>query len=105
VHCHGVLYHDLHPMALVQRLASMLAPGGTLFFGSIMLADPELSEYARFVPGAYYGDETWWWVPGRLAMRRMLEAAGLAVSEEFGLFPGPPGEFPVITGYFTARHA
>ncbi len=94
VHCHGVLYHDLHPMALVQRLASMLAPGGTMFFGSIMLADPELSEYARFVPGAYYGDDTWWWVPGRLAMRRMLEAAGLAVSEEFGLLPGPPGEFP-----------
>ena len=57
--------------------ATMLADGGTLFFGSMMLAIAELSEYARFVPGAYYGDPTWWWVPGRLCLRWMLETAGL----------------------------
>lgn len=105
VHCHGVLYHDPHPMGLVQKLREMLAPGGTLFFGSMMLASAELSEYARFVPGAYYGDDTWWWVPGRLCMRRMLEAGGLEVIEEFGVHPGPPGEFPVVNGYFRARPA
>ncbi len=105
VHCHGVLYHDLHPMALVQKLRAMLAPGGTLFFGSMMLGSPELSEYARFVPGAYYGDDTWWWVPGRLCMKRMLEAADLEVIEEFGVHPGPPGEFDVVNGYFRARPA
>jgi SAM-dependent methyltransferase len=102
VHCHGVLYHDLNPVALLQRLHAMVAPGGTLLFGSIMLDDPERSEYARFVPGEYFGDPTWWWVPGRLAMRWMLEAAGFAVAEEFGIAEGPRGEFPVITGYFRA---
>jgi 2-polyprenyl-3-methyl-5-hydroxy-6-metoxy-1,4-benzoquinol methylase len=105
VHCHGVLYHELHPMAMLDRLRAMLADDGTLLFGSMMLGDPELSEYARFVPGAYYGDPTWWWVPGRLCMRWMLEAAGLEVIEEFGLHDGPPGEFPVVNGYFKARQA
>ena len=105
VHCHGVLYHDLHPMALLQKLRAMLAPGGVLFFGSMMLGSPELAEYARFVPGAYYGDATWWWVPGRLCMRWMIEAAGLRVVEEFGVHDGPPGEFDVVNGYFKAQPA
>jgi tRNA (mo5U34)-methyltransferase len=105
VHCHGVLYHDLHPVALLQRLRAMLVPGGTLLFGSMLLGDPELSEYARFVPDEYYGDPTWWWVPGRLAMRWMLAAAGFEVQEEFGLNEGPRGEFPVVNGYFRATPA
>jgi len=100
VHCHGVLYHDMHPMALLQRLREMLAPGGTLYFGSMMLADPEMSEYARFVPGAYYDDSTWWWVPGRLAMRWMLESVGLEVRRRLAVHEGPPGEFATVNGYF-----
>jgi 2-polyprenyl-3-methyl-5-hydroxy-6-metoxy-1,4-benzoquinol methylase len=105
VHCHGVLYHELHPMAMLKRLHSMVADDGTLVFGSMMLGDPELSEYARFVPGTYYGDATWWWVPGRLCMRWMLETAGFEVTSEFGIHDGPPGEFPVVNGYFNARLA
>lgn len=100
VHCHGVLYHELHPVALLQKLRAMLAPAGTLFLGSMMLADPNLSDYARFVPGAYFGDVTWWWVPGPSAMRGMLEAVGLEVRQEFGTHAGPPGEFATINGYF-----
>jgi SAM-dependent methyltransferase len=100
VHCHGVLYHDLHPAALLQRLRPMLVPGGTLYFGSMMLADPELSEYARFVPGAYYGDPSWWWVPGRMAMRWLLEASGFAVRRQLPVHDGPPGEFATMNGYF-----
>jgi hypothetical protein len=102
-HCHGVLYHEMHPLALLQHLRAMLSDDGTLLFGSMMLADAELSEYARFVPHAYYGDPTWWWVPGRLAMRWMLEAAGLEVEETFGLSDGPPGEFATVNGYYRAQ--
>jgi SAM-dependent methyltransferase len=105
VHCHGVLYHEMHPMGLIQRLRAMLSDQGVLLFGSMMLAAAETSEYARFVPGSYFGDPTWWWVPGRLAMRWMLEAAGLEVDIVFGLSPGPPGEFPTVNGYFRARAA
>jgi tRNA (mo5U34)-methyltransferase len=103
VHCHGVLYHEVNPVGLLQRLGSMLSENGTLIFGSMMLASPELSEYARFVPNCYYGDPTWWWVPGRLAMRWMLESVGFQIDEMFGLSDGPPGEFPVVNGYFRAK--
>jgi hypothetical protein len=102
VHCHGVLYHEMHPIALLQRLRAMLSDNGTLLFGSMMLADAELSEYVRYVPSAYYGDPTWWWVPGRLAMRWMLESVGLKVEEAFGFSDGPPGEFATVNGYFQA---
>jgi tRNA (mo5U34)-methyltransferase len=105
VHCHGVLYHDRHPLGLVERLREMLAPGGTLILGSMMLGDPALAEHVRFVPGSYYGDPTWWWVPGRLAMRWMLESCGLEVVSEFGMTDGPPGEFDVVDGYFRAVEA
>jgi SAM-dependent methyltransferase len=103
VHCHGVLYHELHPAALLQRLRSMLKSDGTLVFGSMMLASAELSEYARFVPGSYYGDPTWWWVPGRLTMRWLLESVGFEIEEMFGMTAGPPGEFAVVNAYFRAQ--
>jgi tRNA (mo5U34)-methyltransferase len=103
VHCHGVLYHEMHPVALLQRLREMLNENGMLLFGSMMLAGAELSEYARFVPGSYLGDPTWWWVPGRLAMRWMLDSVGLEVEEIFGLSPGPTGEFPTVNAYFRAH--
>jgi tRNA (mo5U34)-methyltransferase len=99
VHCHGVLYHEPNPMGLLGRLWQLTAPGGTLLLGSMMLEDPTLSEYARYVPLSYYGDPTWWWVPGRLALRWLIETAGFDVAEAFGESPGPPGEFPTINGY------
>jgi SAM-dependent methyltransferase len=103
IHCHGVFYHEPRMMELLTRLREMLADGGELFFGTMMLANPELSEYVRFVPGAYNGDPTWWWVPGRLAMRWMLEATGFTSSSEFGTYEnGPAGEFSVVNGYFRA---
>ena len=102
VHCHGVLYHELNPFELLTKLHEMTAPGGTLLFGSMMLADPSLAELARFVPGSYYGDPTWWWVPGPLTVHSMLEAAGFEVSATFGQAPGPRGEFATINGYFRA---
>jgi len=102
VHCHGVLYHELDPFELLVRLHEMTAPGGTLLLGSIMLADPSLAELARFVPHAYNGDRTWWWVPGPLAVSSMLDAAGFELRGRFGQAGGPPGEFETINGYFRA---
>ena len=102
VHCHGVLYHEPNPMGLLARLWHLTAPGGTLLLGSMQLADPAMSEYARYVPLSYYGDPTWWWVPGRLALRWLTETAGFDVDEAFGESPGPPGEFATINGYVRA---
>lgn len=100
VHCHGVLYHECDPMALLKRLYEMTAPGGLCLFGSMMHADPALADLARMVPLSYFGDDTWWWTPGPVAMHRMLESVGFEVEKSFGFSAGPPGEFPTINGYF-----
>jgi tRNA (mo5U34)-methyltransferase len=100
IHCHGVFYHEPEMMTMLSRLRQMLKSDGEMFFGTMMLADADLSEYVRFVPGAFYNDPTWWWVPGRLAMRWMLESAGFALGYEFGTNDGPPGDFRVVNGYF-----
>jgi tRNA (mo5U34)-methyltransferase len=102
VHCHGVLYHEVDPLGLLARLHEMTAPGGTLLLGSMMLADPIRADLWRFVPRAYYNDATWWWVPGPLALRSMIESAGFEVEGEFGFSPGPEGEFETLNGYFRA---
>lgn len=103
IHCNGAFQHEPRMLEMLTRLREMLIDDGELFFGTMLLANPEFSEYVRFVPGSYYADPTWWWVPGRLAMRWMLEAAGFTLVGEFGMHDGPPGEFGVINGYFRAR--
>jgi SAM-dependent methyltransferase len=99
IHCHGVLYHEPNPLGLLQRLRSMLADDGELLFGSMLHSSSDQSEYIRFVPDAYAGDRTWWFVPGRLAMRWMLEASGFEV-QELLLSEGPRGEFPTMNSYY-----
>ncbi len=104
VHCNGVLYHEPNPIGMLLRLRSMLADDGEILFGSMLHASAEQSEYIRFVPDAYAGDRTWWFVPGRLAMRWMLEVTGFAV-EELILAEGPRGEFRTLNAYFRGRPA
>src|SRR6202043_3682173 len=88
-----------NPIEMLLKLRSMLAPAGEMLFGSMLHASAEQSEFIRFVPDAYAGDKTWWFVPGRLAMRWMLEVTGFDV-EELVLSEGPQGEFPTLNGYF-----
>jgi tRNA (mo5U34)-methyltransferase len=102
VHCRGVLHREANPMLLLQKLRTMIAEDGELLFGSMLHASSEQSEYLRFVPDAYAGDPTWWFLPGRLAMRWMLEAAGFE-TEELIVSQGVRGEFPTIDAYFRAR--
>lgn len=104
IHCNGVLYHEPNPLGMLLRLRSMLADNGEMLFGSMLHASGEQSEYIRFVPDAYAGDKTWWFVPGRLAMRWMLEVTGFEI-EELILSEGPRGEFRTVNGYFRGRPA
>ena len=99
VHCNGVLYHEPDPLGMLTRLRAMVAAGGTLMLGSMMLAGAEQSEYVRFVRATYAEDPTWWWVPGRLALRRMMDACGFETELLPVRFDGPAGDFPVINGY------
>jgi SAM-dependent methyltransferase/predicted O-methyltransferase YrrM len=105
VHCNGLLYHEPNPLGLLQRLRLMLADGGELLLGSMMLADAELSEYVRFVRNDYASDPSWWWVPGRLALRWMMDASGFETAVLPVRFSGPAGGFEVINGYVRGRPA
>ena len=74
----AALHTQMHPHAFLERLAALLSPGGSLLVGSVQLPDVEHSELARFLPG----EESTWWVPGRLCLRWMVEAAGVTVIAE-----------------------
>lgn len=102
LHCNGVLYHEPNPLGMLLRLRSMLADDGEMLFGSMLHGSDEQSQYIRFVPDAYAGDRTWWFVPGRLAMRWMLEVSGFEI-EELSVSEGPRGEFRTVNVYFRAR--
>ena len=51
-------------MLLLGRLRQLLAFRATALIGGPFLADPEASEYVRFVQERYDGDPSWWWIPG-----------------------------------------
>ena len=102
IHCNGVLHREPDPMGMLVRLRALLSDEGELLLGSVMLADAELAEYARFVPTDYAGDPTWWWVPGRLTLRRMMDACGLEAAPLPARFLGPFGDFEVTGGYMRA---
>jgi hypothetical protein len=102
VHCDDLLHRVTEPLQMLWRLRSMAAPRGILLIRSMMLTDPERSEYLRFVPDRYAGDPTWWFLPGRLAFRWLVETAGFEVVAEFGEREGPRDLVPVAAGYLRA---
>lgn len=102
VHCGLVLHRCPDPMRLLDTLRDVTAPGGTLLMATMMLADPERSEYLRFVPAGHGSDPSAWFVPGRLAVRWMLQAAGYDVQEQFGEQAGPGDRLALVTAYLRA---
>ena len=102
VHCHGLVHRVLEPITLLRRLRAMTAPGGILLLSSMMLADPERSEYLRFVPGHHAGDSSWWFIPGRLAIRWMVQSVGFEIQVEFDEHEGPRDRIPVVGAYLRA---
>ena len=92
----GELERELHPQRLLEWIRARLAPGGTLVVGSLILTDPELSEHARFARG----EGGIWWLPGRLCLRRQVEAAGLRIVAESPTLAGPDD---LVRGYLSAQ--
>lgn len=103
VYCDGLLHRVREPLALLRRLRHLTRDGGTLVIGSILISDPERSEYLRFVPDRYAGDPSWWFVPGRLAFRWLVQSAGFEIEAAFGERNGTTEPFAVMRGYLRAR--
>ena len=73
----GVLYHLRHPLLALERVASVVAPGGTLILETHVdlagLRRPAMAFYPR---GTLRGDPTNWWGPNIPAVVEMLRAVG-----------------------------
>lgn len=74
VTCLGLIYHVREPMQLLDRIASIMRPGARLIMETHVLSEP--SRQAYFVEGAFWGDETYWWIFGDECLSGMLRAAG-----------------------------
>jgi hypothetical protein len=85
------------PHTKLREIAAQLGPDGTAVIGSTQLAGFERSEYARFDRG----EGGFWLVPGRLCLRRMVEAADLVIDAESELSDAPDG---LVFGYLRAHN-
>jgi SAM-dependent methyltransferase len=104
VHCDGVLQRVAAPMNLLGRLWRLTEPGGLLLIGSAFLEAADVSRYVEF--GAATDDRADpAWVPGRLALRWMVETSGFDADGWFGERPHAGLDVPAATGYLRARRA
>jgi SAM-dependent methyltransferase len=74
INCQGLIYHVREPMLLLEKLASIMTPGATLLMETHLLS--EQSTQSQFVEGAFWGDETYWWIFGDECLMGMLRSAG-----------------------------
>lgn len=76
--CSSELAANVHPLALYAWLRRAAKAEGVLIAGSAVLADATLSQYARYIPPPT-GASGARWIPGRLALRWMIEVSGFDV--------------------------
>lgn len=76
VTCLGLIYHVKNPMALLDALATVMKRGARLVLETHVLS--ERSNDARFVEGAFWGDDSYWWIFGDECLMAMLRASGFA---------------------------
>jgi hypothetical protein len=67
---------ELHPLSVGAWLWGRLLAGGTLVLEATVLADPAQTAFAEFVVAPSGSDQRWRWLPGRLALRWMIENSG-----------------------------
>lgn len=74
VNCQGLLYHVKEPGVLLERLARVMHPGSHLVLETHVLS--ESTTASQFIEGAFWGDETYWWIPGEKCLEGMLRSYG-----------------------------
>lgn len=99
--CDSVLHRCTDPLGLLRQLQPLCRPGGTLLVQTLMLSDPERSEYLRFIPPNRAGDEPSL-LAGRLAVRWMLQTAGFDVQAEIAVREETLGQIPLISACLVA---
>ena len=87
--CLGIIYHEINPGNLLERIYSLLKPGGLLMMESHVLREPHLTEFARFVEDTFLGQNHYWWIFGRECLQAMLRTYGFVEVEEFSYGDSP----------------
>jgi hypothetical protein len=78
----------LQPMSLYAWLWQVTAPGSLLLLEAAVLPGAASSKYARFVPAGESPTGRSRWLPGRLALRWMVETSGFDVQGWLHDLPG-----------------
>lgn len=92
----NVLYHLKHPLLALERIRSVMKPGGVLYYKSYFSTNVEFNLFgkpfrfqignqpiARFYPqNELAGDFTNWWGPNIPAHRAMIESCGFHIEAE-----------------------
>ena len=99
VFCDRVLGAEPAPRELLARLRDLTADGGRIVLGELVLRSVERSEYVRLLPESAGGR----WIFGRLALRWLIEGAGLEVERELVTLAGPQAPVPLDHSYLWLR--
>ncbi len=86
INCQGILYHERSPLALVDWLYTMLAPGGRLVLETHVTLQNDLN--ALFIEGDFWGSDSWWWIPSVNVVCAMLRSCGFVdvmVQDQYGV--------------------
>jgi SAM-dependent methyltransferase len=102
VHCSVSLESDLHPLSTCAWIWRLLKPEGTLIAGSRVLPGAEHSRYARFLGPTESPSGRGGWVPGRLALRWIVEVSGFEF-DRWLAGPGPAAGDGEPVAYLQAR--
>jgi hypothetical protein len=100
IHCSVAVATELHPLAVGAWLWRLGAPDCTLVYGGVALADPELTAMAKLERESGNAERRWRWLPGRMALRWMVENSGFDVDRWIGERPGTEGQVQL---YLQAR--
>jgi hypothetical protein len=92
IHCSAAIETELHPLAVGAWLWRLGAPSCKLVYGGVALADPELTAMAKLERESGNPECRWRWLPGRMALRWMVENSGFDVDRWIGERPGAEGQ-------------
>jgi hypothetical protein len=93
----GLLDQELRPLAALEHVRELLADDGRLYLGFTRVADAERSAYVRLLDAA--PDGAIHTLPGRTALRWMVESAGLSPLREIAVEASERNGIPVERGY------
>jgi tRNA (mo5U34)-methyltransferase len=89
INCLGIIYHEPHPMLLLETLFDLLAPGGKLVLESHVTMDDDMKAY--FVEDRFGGDVSWYWVPSVPTLQAMMRSYGFQDIQVRSHYPVPTG--------------